>query len=247
MSTSELKRVRAIESFQRDEILALAAADLPTATAASLRPHYTGFGEWLPAKLKGRVLELGCGPGRYVALLASLGYEVVGVDPFSYPLWDDICKIRPVELHKGVRAEAIPFPDNSFDHVACISSLLYFDDAAKAFSEIGRVLKPGGRLYVRTVNSENLRRVFGNQNIDPAARNYYNEAELTEFLKQNGFEVEKTFTYGFFPPFLTGYWWYLCNGKIPIRVQEFLSRLTPARYRVTVVAYATKPLEAVRS
>lgn len=244
MSTAEVRRFQVIEAFQREEILGLASADLRNAEAASLRPHYTGIGEWLPPGLKGRVLELGCGPGRYVALLASLGYDVVGVDPFSYPLWDEIRKHREVELRDGVRAEEIPYPDSSFDHVACISALLYFDDAAKAFSEIRRVLKPGGRLYVRTVNSENLRRKFAKQNIDPAAKNYYNEAELVAFLKKCGFEVEKTFTYGFFPPFLTGYWWYLCNGKVPLRVQEWLSRLTPARYRVTVVAYARKPREA---
>lgn len=238
-----MKRFQVIEAFQRREIIGLAKADSQTAETASLRPHYTGIGEWLPRGMRGRVLELGCGPGRYVALLASLGYEVVGVDPISYPLWDEIRSHRGVEFRDGVRAEDLPYPDNSFDHVACISALLYFEDAAKAFAEIRRVLKPGGRLYVRTVNSENLRRVFSKENIDPAARNYYTQAELGSFLRQAGFEVEKTFAYGFFPPFLTGYWWYLCNGKVPLRVQEWLSSLTPSRYRVTVVAYAQKPLE----
>jgi ubiquinone/menaquinone biosynthesis C-methylase UbiE len=194
VNAAEIQRFKAIEAFQKQEILALAAADPISAEAASLRPHYTGIGEWLPRGIKGRVLELGCGPGRYVALLSALGYEVVGVDPICYPLWDDIRKIRQVELREGVRAEEIPFPDNSFDHVACISALLYFDDASKAFSEIQRVLKPGGRLYVRTVNSGNLRRVFGKENIDPAAKNHFTEAELIFFLREHGFDVERTFS-----------------------------------------------------
>jgi SAM-dependent methyltransferase len=231
-------RGRAINAFQRNEIVGLAKADGDAAEAASLRPHYSGIGEWLPRGLGGRVLELGCGPGRYVALLAGLGYDVVGVDPASFPLWDDIRAHRKVELIDGVKAEALPFADASFDHVACVSALLYFDDAQKALSEIRRVLKPGGRLYVRTVNSRNLSRRWRKANIDPVAQNYFDEAELTQFLNKGGFEVKKTFTYGFFPPVMTAFWWYLCNGIIPIRVQEWLSAATPADMRVTVVAYA---------
>jgi SAM-dependent methyltransferase len=234
-------RGRAINAFQRDEIVGLAKMDADAAQTAALRPHYTGIGEWLPRGLGGRVLELGCGPGRYVALLAGLGYDVVGVDPFSFPLWDDIKAHRSVELLDGVKAEALPFADASFDHVACVSALLYFSDAQKALSEIRRILKPGGRLYVRTVNSRNLARRWRNTNIDPDAHNYFDEKELATYLTKGGFEVKKTFSYGFFSPVWTGFWWYLCNGKIPISVQEWLSSVTPSDMRVTVVAYAQLP------
>jgi len=234
-------RGRAINAFQREEIVGLAKLDAAAAEVASKRPHYTGIGEWLPRGLGGKVLELGCGPGRYVALLSALGYDVVGVDPASFPLWEDIQTHRKVELISGIKAEALPFPDASFDHVACISALLYFEDAKKALDEIARVLKPGGRLYVRTVNSRNLSRRWSKTNIDPAAPNYFDEAELTEFLTKGGFEVKKTFTYGFFPPVMTSFWWYLCNGPISIGAQERLSALTPSDMRVTVVAFAQKP------
>lgn len=243
MNFSSEKHFAAIADFQKQEIIALAVADAATAEKESLRPHYTRIGEWLPRGMGGRVLELGCGPGRYVALLASLGYDVVGIDPLPYPLWDDIRQHRKVEFIDGIKAETLPFPDASFDHVACISALLYFDDAEKALSEIRRVLKPGGRLYVRTVNSKNLTRRFAKSNIDPVAKNYYDEAELTEYLTKGGFEVKKTFTYGFFPPFLTAFWWYLCNGPISFAMQEKLSDLTPAGMRVTVAAFAQLPEE----
>lgn len=243
MNSKEINRFKAIEKFQRDEILELASVSDKDIPSKILRPHYTGIGEWLHSDLHGRVLELGCGPGRFVAILAALGYDVVGVDPVPYALWDEIKAHCAVEFRDGISAENLPFEDNSFDHVACISALLYFDDAEQSLREIRRVLKPGGRLYVRTVNSDNLRRKFSRQNIDPAAKNYFNEAGLKKFLTDGGFSVNKTFTYGFFPPIFSGYWWYLMNGTIPFKIQELLSALTPMRYRVNVMAYAELPKE----
>ena len=242
MIFSSERRFAAIEKFQKQEIISLASAEPARAEKESLRPHYTQIGKWLPThengKPGGRILELGCGPGRYVALLASLGYDVVGVDPYTYTLWDDIRQCRNVEFIDGIKAEKLPFEDASFDHVACISALLYFDDPQKALSEIRRVLRPGGRLYVRTVNSRNLSRRWRAVNIDSAANNYFDEKELTAYLIKGGFEVKKTFTYGFFPPIWTDFWWYLVNGPISISAQERLSALTPPDMRVNVVAYA---------
>jgi SAM-dependent methyltransferase len=240
MLTNE-SRWRAINAFQRDEILGLAKMEADAVQAAALRPHYTGIGDWLPRGKGGRVLELGCGPGRYVALLAGLGYDVVGVDPIAFPLWDEIKSHHNVEFMDNVSAESLPFADAFFDHIACVSALLYFSDAERALSEMRRVLKPGGRLYVRTVNSRNLTRRWRRTNIDPDAQNYFDKEELTTFLVKGGFEVKRIFTYGFFLPIWTDFWWYLCNGPISISMQERLSTLTPEEMRVTVVAYAQLP------
>ena len=240
MSSPE-SRGHAIQAFQAAEIEYLARAAPGVASAESLRPHYTRVGEWLPGGLGGSILELGCGPGRYVALLASLGFQVTGVDPFPYPTWDVIRAARPVELMAGVKAEALPFADASFDHVACLGALLYFQDPAKALAEMRRVMRPGGRLFVRTVNRRNLSRRWRGSNLDPAAPNYYDEAELAAFLRDGGFEVHETLSYGFFPPVFRAYWWYLCNGSIPIRAQEWLSSFTPRGMRVNVAAFARLP------
>lgn len=241
MIWSSETRGRAINEFQRNEILALARATPEQARASALRPHYTRVGEWLPSGQGERVLEVGCGPGRYVALLAAMGYDVIGVDPFSFPLWDEIRAVRHVDIRDGIKAEALPFEDASFDHVTCISSLLYFENPSKALSEIKRVMKPGGKLYVRTVNRNNLSRRWAGKNIDPSAGNYYTESELKGFLESGGFEVSRTLSYGFFPPVFTGFYWYLCNGPISIEAQERLSELTPRDMRVTVVAFASLP------
>ena len=81
------RQAKKIHCFQRNEIMRL-ANDRQFAAACSLRPHYSRIGAWLPPGGRGRVLEIGCGPGLYVAMLASMGYDVVGVDPTKFETWE---------------------------------------------------------------------------------------------------------------------------------------------------------------
>ena len=49
------------------------------------------------------------------------------------------------ELVEG-RAERLPFPDASFDHLTFTYLLRYVDDPAAVMRELARVVKPGGRV-----------------------------------------------------------------------------------------------------
>lgn len=227
-----------IHAFQRNEMIALASNGAHAREMSHLA-YYSRIGVALGPN-PGKALEIGCGPGRYVAILASLGWDVVGADPHSYPSWELISKYREVTWADGVHAEKLPYATASFDAVACLGALLYFQDAKAAMSEIFRVLKPGGRLVMRTVNRNNLFRKLRGVNVDPATVNLYTEAELADFLNQSGFHVSSTFSYGFYPPILPGPWWYLVNGTLSLRFQDLLSSVTPSSYRVNVVAFAER-------
>lgn len=174
-----------------------------------------------------------------MALLASAGHEVVGVDLFEFPDWELLRQLPQVQLESGVSAEALPFDDNSFDHASCISALLYFSEPTTALSEIARVLRPGGRLAVRTVNSGNLYTRRTKRPLDPAARNLYTLAELSALVEGSGFRVVERFGYGFWPPFATDLWWYLQSTAVPQSLQSWLSRLLPEGRRVNNVVLAT--------
>jgi SAM-dependent methyltransferase len=230
---------RRIQAYQAAEIARL-ASDSRFAREISLQDNAMRIGEWLPPGGKGSVLELGCGPGRFVAILASLGYDVVGVDPHEYPDWEVIKRHRAVDFRSGIKAEHLPFPDRSFDFVACLGALLYFEDADLALQEIHRVLKPGGRLVVRNVNRLNLVRVVTGSHLDPAARNYYTEQELADTLRAHGFSILHTATYGFYSPIFPMAWWYLINGTLSLSIQEALSRLVPRGLRMSVTACAER-------
>ncbi len=236
----EKKHWDAIYAFQRQEIEKI-ATDPAFAVFHAKMDHYSRIGDWLCTSRGDRVLEVGCGPGRYVVMLSQLGCEVIGVDPVdSYPTWARVERLPRVQVKGGVRAEALPFQDKYFDHIACMGALLYFSDVTKALSEMWRVMKPGGRLVIRTVNRDNFYTKSTGKKLDPSSNNLYTEGELAKILDEAGFDVQESFTYGFWPPVFTQYWWYLVNGILPVELQDALSLATPRKNRVNITIFSTR-------
>ena len=73
--------------------------------------------------------------------------EVLGLDPNADMLSVARRTSTRVEWREG-RAEALPFPDGSFDAVVSQFGLMFFDDRPAALREMMRVLRPGGRMAV---------------------------------------------------------------------------------------------------
>lgn len=98
------------------------------------------------------VLEVGCGAGAFLKELKA--YRKIGGVDYSESAIKAIKQILDGEFHV---AEAIdlPFSDNSFDKVLSYGVFFYFDsyDYAKlAFSEMMRVMKPSGTLFIGDIN-----------------------------------------------------------------------------------------------
>jgi SAM-dependent methyltransferase len=96
-----------------------------------------------------RVIDVCCGPGVAAEAAAARGALTVGVD-FSFEM-TSIAKGRcpEVSLVTG-DAAGLPFASGRFDAVVMNFGLLHLPDAATAFAESARVLRPGGR-YAFTV------------------------------------------------------------------------------------------------
>lgn len=91
------------------------------------------------------VLDLGCGNGRALGMAKERGAkEISGLD-----LSENMVKTAKKNLPEGIfeqgSIEELPFADNSFSHIMSIEALYYVGNLEKAFSEIARVLKPGGK------------------------------------------------------------------------------------------------------
>lgn len=108
-----------------------------------------------------RILDVGCGPGFYLAELLERvgpGGHATGVDT-SAPML--AIAARRVEGHENVEllrapATSLPFDAGSFDGAISVQVLEYVDDVALALAELHRVLRPGGRLVVWDVDWETV-------------------------------------------------------------------------------------------
>lgn len=97
-----------------------------------------------------QVLDIACGTGilaRAAAERVGPQGRVIGLDPNPDMLSVARRKNTNIEWRDG-RAEALPFPDDSFDAVVSQFGLMFFDDRPAALREMMRVLRPGGRLAV---------------------------------------------------------------------------------------------------
>ena len=141
----------------------------PVATEYDLR---TGYEEWSatydePLRLfpieeppmralietlpPGTVLDAACGTGRYAAILADRGHEVIGVDQSDAMLDMARKKLPSPCFHKG-DLTALPLSAGSVDAVVCGLALVHIPEVASALREFARVLRPGGRLVISDVH-----------------------------------------------------------------------------------------------
>jgi len=96
----------------------------------------------------GSALDAGCGTGFQSALLTELGWDAHGID-VSAGLLAVARRRLPAASFALASVETLPYPDARFDAVVCCGSTLSFvDDPACALAEMGRVLRPGGRLLL---------------------------------------------------------------------------------------------------
>jgi ubiquinone/menaquinone biosynthesis C-methylase UbiE len=104
--------------------------------------------------LRGDVLEIGAGTGANFEHYPG-DARVVALEPDPHMLKRAKEKLRPnIELRQAP-AEALPYPDQSFDVVVSTLVLCTVRDLPRSLSEIKRVLRPGGRLvFIEHIRAE---------------------------------------------------------------------------------------------
>jgi 2-polyprenyl-3-methyl-5-hydroxy-6-metoxy-1,4-benzoquinol methylase len=104
-----------------------------------------------------RVLDLGCGDGRFTQELARLGAKPVGVDVAQAAI-DRAHKAHPgLDFRLTPIDGPLPFDDVSFDVVWASEVIEHVADTARWLSEVRRVLVPRGRLLLTTPSHGRLR------------------------------------------------------------------------------------------
>lgn len=103
------------------------------------------------ARVEGRrfssALDVGCGEGRFSRMLGACGVKTVGIDPTD-ALLARAKALDPNGDYRIGRAEALDFPDGTFDLVVSYLTLIDIPDVDVAVAEMARVLQPGGTLLI---------------------------------------------------------------------------------------------------
>ena len=90
-------------------------------------------------------------------------------------------------------AEAIPFADETFDVVIANHMLYHVPDRPRAYAEITRVLKPGGRFHATTIGEAHMREL--RELLHGYSANYPSE-QSTSFTLESGIDELPRYFYG---------------------------------------------------
>jgi len=146
---------------------------------------------YLSAARRGRLLDVGCGNGQYLANMRDMGWEVFGVEP-------DPEAARVAKQHFGVSVavgnlENANLLDNFFHAVTINHVIEHVRDPIGLLRECYRVLRPGGSLVVVTPNIKSMgHRIFGGawRGFDTPRHFYlFNTKTLSTCTEHAGFQV----------------------------------------------------------
>ena len=107
----------------------------------------------------GKGLDIGCGNGKFMRAMISLGWKFEGVELNSLAV--KACRSGGLRVYQG-DLHAAAFENDSFDLITARHVIEHIPKPAPFMHEISRLLKKGGRLVIETPNSKALgRKWFG--------------------------------------------------------------------------------------
>lgn len=154
------------------------------------------YGELMGSGPK-KVLDVGCGNGRFLSLLREFGagdWRLVGVD------FDDAaiekCRKAGFEAH-AERIEDLPENEDGFDAAIMLQLIEHVEDPVDTCRQIFSILKPGGHVIIETPNVGGAdyalfkKRWWGHYHF-PRHWNLFSAQSLERMLTDQGFEIERS-------------------------------------------------------
>jgi 2-polyprenyl-6-hydroxyphenyl methylase/3-demethylubiquinone-9 3-methyltransferase len=176
----------------------------PQKALHALNPARLGYVADRVALRGARVLDLGCGGGLLSEALAGAGADVTAID-----LAPDLLKIARLHgLESGIRvdyrqvsAEALAAEaPGAFDAITCMEMLEHVPDPASVLQACATLLRPGGRLFVSTLNRTPAAFALAIVGAEYVARllpkgthqyrDFIKPSELATWLRTSGLQLE---------------------------------------------------------
>jgi SAM-dependent methyltransferase len=150
-----------------------------------------------------RVLDIGCGTGVFLRLVAERGAVPFGLDASEALLEIARERVPEADLRLG-DMELLPYEDETFDLVTGFNSFFFAADLVAALREAGRVAKPGAPVVIQVwgppercdfeAQKQAARRYLPPPPPDaPAPPKLWEQGVLESFAKEAGLRPERTF------------------------------------------------------
>lgn len=141
-----------------------------------------------------RVLDYGCGHAGYLRDFHERGISIIGADIADYVV--KACLNSGFDVRKVDNFSKIPFSDAEFDIIYLMQVFEHLRDPHRFLSELSRVLKKSGDLYIAVPNSASIWRKLFRKNwvsgwFAPFHLFHYNRNTLEKLAERHGFYVEK--------------------------------------------------------
>ncbi len=148
-----------------------------------------------------RLLDVGCGDGTLGMLVSERFEEICGIDISDRAI--ELAQRRGIKAYKvNLNVERLPFDNNYFDTITCLSTLQFIYDVIFALRECHRVLRPGGKLILTVPNMRTIWRIFklvvlgefprtslDSEGYDGGTLHYFCYRNQRNLLEQTGFKI----------------------------------------------------------
>lgn len=165
---------------------------------------------------QGKVLDVGCGAGRYLGYLKEMGWDTYGLD-ISQLAVDTANRAKVGKIYLG-DLEHNELPKNFFDVINFNHVFEHLQNPDKMLAEANKLLKPGGEIIIVLPNFSSLaakvfKRNWGGFDI-PRHLFFWNEKSLRIRLESCGLEVKEVFYSDTFRGLVAGLsYWIFGDGR----------------------------------
>jgi SAM-dependent methyltransferase len=146
---------------------------------------------------RGRVLDVGSGVGLFLWALSRSGFEPFGLEK-SATAAHRARQECGASVTVGDAEAPLPFPDAYFSAVTLFDVIEHLHRVPEALDECRRVLEPGGKLFVTTLNAGSLARPLLGKSwsffLDPTHVTLFSKSSLRQAIADAGFQVQRLTT-----------------------------------------------------